>query len=29
VASDFVKALTNKFVNFSYAFVNIRQPNLW
>jgi len=26
VASDFVKALTNTFVNFSFAYVNMRQP---
>jgi len=26
MASDFVKALTNTFVYFSFAYVNIRQP---
>jgi len=26
VTSDFVKALTNTFVNFSFAYVNIQQP---
>jgi len=28
VASDFVKALTNTFMFFSFACVNIRQPSL-
>ena len=26
MASDFVKALTNTYVNFSFAYVNIQQP---
>ena len=26
MASDFVKAQTNTFVNLSFAYVNIRQP---